>query len=271
MKRALAVAVLLWPSLPSPGRAQELSGLPLSGEAAETFLKTAQVVHRKGLSTGITHSDQYTLSDGERTCKAVFKTIDEFKRGVTTFEQGGAILDFSDSWKHEVAAYELDKLLGLGLVPPTVERKLDYKTGSLQMWVEGTMTEADRKARKLSPPDLRAWNLQMYRVRLLHQLSFNTDYRNLRNVLVDASFRVYAIDSSRAFQIYADLISEKDLLCFPRAVLEAMKALDRETLEARLGRWLDGPKIQTLLKRRDRILAVAQRRIQEQGEGAVLF
>jgi hypothetical protein len=108
-------------------------------------------------------------------------------------------------------------------------------------------------------------------VRLLHQLSFNTDYRNLNNVLVDGSFRVYAIDSSRAFQVYADLISEKELLCFPRSVLEAMRGLDKKTLEAKLGRWLGGPQIDTLLKRRDRILAVAQRRIQEQGEGAVLF
>jgi hypothetical protein len=271
MKRALAVAVLLWPSLPSPCRAQELSGLPLSGEEAETFLKTAQLVRKRGLGTGITHSEQYTLSDGARTFKAVFKTIDEFKRGVTNFERGELIVDFSDSWKHEVAAYELDKLLGLGLVPPTVERRFGLATGSLQMWVEGAMTEADRKARKLSPPDLRAWNLQMYRVRLLHQLSFNTDYRNLTNVLVDSSFRVYAIDSSRAFQLYADLISEKDLLCFPRAALEAMKALDRKTLEAKLGRWLGGPQIDTLLKRRDKILAVAERRVKEQGEGAVLF
>jgi hypothetical protein len=271
MKRALAVAVLLWPSLPSPCRAQEASGLPLSGEAAETFLKTAQVVHKKGLGTGITHSDQYTLTDGTRTCKAVFKTIDEFKRGVTSFEGGGVVVDFSDSWKHEVAAYELDKLLGLGLVPPTVERSFGRTKGSLQMWVEGAMTEADRKERKLAPPELRAWNLQMYRVRLLHQLSFNTDFRNIRNVLVDRSFRVYAVDSSRAFQVYTDLLAEKELLCFPRAVLEAMKTLDRKTLDARLGRWLDGPRIETLLKRRDRILAVAQRRIQEQGEGAVLF
>jgi hypothetical protein len=269
MKRALAVAVLLWPSSPCP--AQEPSGLPLSGEAAETFLKTARVVHKKGLSTGITHSEQYTLEDGARTCKAVFKTIDEFKRGLTTFERGGAVVDFSDSWKHEVAAYELDKLLGLGLVPPTVERKLGGTTGSLQMWVEGAMTEADRKQRKLPPPDVRIWNDQMYAVRLLDQLTFNTDYRNINNVLVDRSFRVYAIDSSRAFQVYADLLSEKELLCFPRAVLEAMKALDKPTLQEKLGRWLGGPQIDTLLKRRDKILAVVRRRIEEHGEGAVLF
>ncbi len=271
MKRALAVAVLLWPSLPPSCPAQEASGLPLSGEAAETFLKAAEVVHKKALPLGVTGSDQYTLSDGTRTCKAVWKTIDEFKRGVTSLEGGGIIVDFADSWKHEVAAYELDKLIGLGLVPPTVERKFGRTTGSLQMWVEGAMTESDRKQKKLAPPDPRAWNEQMYKVRLLHQLAYNTDYRNIRNVLVDSSFRVYAIDSSRAFQVYADLRSEKELLRFPRAVLEVLKALDRPTLDAKLGRWLNGPQIATLLKRRDKILALAERRVQEQGEAAVLF
>jgi hypothetical protein len=271
MKRALAVAVLLWSTLPSVGLAQKASGLPLSGEAAEAFLKTAQLVRKKSLSVGVTHSQQYTLTDGTRTCRAVWKTIDEFKRGISSFEGGGVIVDFADSWKHEVAAYDLDKLIGLGLVPPTVEREFAHTRGSLQLWVEGAMTESDRKERKLSPPDPRAWNEQMYKVRLLHQLTFNTDYRNIRNVLLDASFRVYAVDSSRAFQVYTDLMREGELLRFPRAALEAMKALDKATLHEKLGRWLDGPRIDTLLKRRDRILALAARRVEEQGEAAVLF
>jgi hypothetical protein len=50
-----------------------------------------------------------------------------------------------------------------------------------------------------------------------------------------------------------------------------MKALDKPTLHAKLGRWLGGPEVDTLLKRRDKILAIAERRVQEQGEAAVLF
>jgi hypothetical protein len=181
------------------------------------------------------------------------------------------IVDFADSWKHEVAAYELDKLIGLGLVPPTVERAFGRTTGSLQLWVDGAMTEADRKQKKVTPPDLKAWNEQMHKVRLLHQLTDNTDARNIRNVLSDASFRVYAVDSSRAFTVYGDLRSEKDLVRFSRAALEALRALDRPTLDAKLGRWLSGTQIVGLLKRRDAILALAAKRVQEQGEAAVLY
>jgi len=265
---AVAFLGLAW-AVPLP--AQEPSGLPLSGEEAETFLRTAEVVNKRALSLGITNSDQYTLSDGTRTLKAVWKTIDEFKRGVTHLEGGGLIVDFADSWKHEVASYELDKLVGLDLVPPTVERKFGRTTGSLQMWVEGAMTEADRKQKKVEPPDPQAWNEQMYKVRLLHQLTYNTDSRNIRNVLIDTSFRVYAIDFSRAFMSYGDLRSKDELVRFPRAALDALKGLDRATLDGRLGRWLTGPQIASILKRRDKIVALAAELVQKKGEAAVLY
>ena len=271
MARALALAVLVGWACATPARAEEPYGLPLTGEAAETFLRTAQVVRKKALGTGITHSEQYTLSDGTRTHKAVWKTIDEFKRGVTSFDGGGVYVDFADSWKHEVAAYELDKLLGTGLIPPTVERAFSQTTGSLQLWVEGAMTEADRKQKKIAPPDVDAWNRQMYQVRLLHQLTFNTDSRNIKNELIDPSFRVYAIDFSRAFMSYPDLPSGKELVRFSRSTLEALRSLDRPTLDAKLGRWLSGVQIGTLLKRRDKILELAARSVQERGEAAVLY
>jgi len=70
---------------------------------------------------------------------------------------------------------------------------------------------------------------------------------------------------------YGDLRSEQELVRFSRSVLEALKALDRPTLDAKLGRWLTGPQIEGLLKRRDKILALAERRVREQGEAAVLY
>jgi hypothetical protein len=271
MKQALVIAALIWSAGACPSRAEEPYGLPLKGEAAEAFLRTAEVIRKRGIGTGITHPEQYTLSDGVRTHKAVWKTIDEFKRGITSLEGGGVIVDFADSYRHEIAAYELDKVLGTGLVPPTVERKFGHTTGSLQMWVEGATTEADRKQKKIAPSDPEAWNEQMHKVRLLHQLMDNTDYRNIRNVLSDPSFRLYAVDFSRAFTIYADLRSERELVRFSRSVLEALRALDRATLEAKLGRWLGGPQIEGLLKRRDKILALAAKSVAERGEPVVLY
>jgi hypothetical protein len=256
---------------PSGVGAEEPSRPVLAGEEAERFLRTAEVVDRRALGDGITFPDQLTLSDGVRTARAVWKTINEQKHGATQLASGRVLVGFADSWKHEVAAYELDKLLGTGLVPPTVERKIGRTTGSVQLWVEESMTEADRKAKAIAPPDLQLWNDQMHTLRILHQLTDNTDSRNISNVLVDPSFRVYAVDFSRAFTLYGELRSPEGLERFSRPVLEALAALDRPTLKERLGRWLSGPRIEALLKRRDRILALASRLARERGEENVLY
>ncbi len=281
MHRSLALAALLWPASAPLALAQaataqvatpqEKGGLPLHGEAAEEFLRAARVVKSKALGTGITGSDQLTLSDGTATHKAVWKTFNEFRRGVTQFEGAGVMVDAEDSYRFEIAAYQLDKLLGFDLVPPTVERSINEKTGSLQLWVEGAMTEGDRKKKRISPPDLGAWNAQIYAVRLMHQLTYDWDAQNIQNVIFDPSFKVYAIDFSRSFASYDQLRDEKELERFPRARLEAMKSLDFPTLQAKIGRWGSKPQIHSLLKRRDRILVVAAKRVAEKGEAAVLY
>jgi hypothetical protein len=246
-------------------------GLPLRGEEAEAFLRNARVVKKKGIGVGITRPYQLTLSDGAHTLKAAWKTIDEFKRGVTQFQQGGFEVDFRDSYKHEVAAYELDKLLGFELVPPTVAREIDGEKGSLQMWVVDARTELDRKRQKLRPPDAERWNQQMLTVRLLHQLTFNTDHANIRNVLFDPDFRIYAIDFSRAFRGYDELMSEKDLTRFSRRALEGLRGLRRDALHQKLAGLVGRPELDALLKRRDRILKRAEQLVAERGEAAVMF
>jgi hypothetical protein len=260
----LAVALAL------PAGAEEPSGLPLEGQQAEEFLRSARVVGKRALGTGITNSKQLTLNDGRLTTRAVFKTINEHRLGLTHMEFGTEF-DFRDSYKSEIAAYELDKILGLGLVPPTVERRIDGRTGSLQMWVEGAHTEDEKKKLGLDPPDVERWNAEMYKVRLLHQLTYNTDRQNVRNVLFDSSFRLYAIDSSRAFHIQTELQAPDELVCFCRPVVEALSRLDRRLLEQRLGRWLSRMQIRALLARRDLILELVQQRVREKGESEALY
>lgn len=256
---------------PVPGAGQESAAPPLQGREAETFLQTARVVLKEPLGAGITHSDRLTLEDGSRKARAVWKTINEHKQGLQKLENGATEFDFRDSYKAEIAAYELDKLLGLDVVPPTVERRIDGRVGSVQLWVEHAMTQADRKQKGLEPPDVEAWNQQMHKVRLLHQLTYNTDHQNIRNVLLDPSFRVYAVDSSRAFHVQVDLLVPGDLVRFSRSAVARMEALDKATLKEHLGRWLGGMQIDGLLARRDKILAIVKQRVKEEGEAGVLY
>ncbi len=257
------LALCAWPALGAGAQ------LPLEGAEAESFLRSATVVGRKAIGSGVTRSETLTLRDGTRTARAAWKTIDQHTFGLQQMAGGAAEFDFRDSWRHDVAAYELDKLLGIGLVPPTVERHLDGKTGALQLWIEHVTDEYDRRRRKLQPADPASWNARLADERLLRELVYDTDH-NAHNTLYDPAFRVYAIDFSRAFRIRSQLQAPERLVRFSRAVVERLRSLDRSTLEERLGHWLDHVQIAGLLSRRDRILELVEKRIGTQGEAQTL-
>jgi hypothetical protein len=182
----------------------------------------------------------------------VFKSIDERKPGITKLSTSSEF-DFKDSWKFEVAAYELDKLLSLDMVPVTVERLYGRRRGSLQFWVVNCMTEADRLKKKMSPPNKEAWNRQMYTVRIFDNLIFNFD-RNLRNLLVSQDWRCFMVDHSRSFKSVGFLKSQADLTHYSASLLERLRVLNSDTLNKACGKYLNGMEISTLLMRRDRIL-----------------
>lgn len=246
--------------------------LILSGEAAEEFLKTAEVTEIGQYATkGITKPQKATLTNGEVTTTAVFKTIDEF-HVKAKIANGKTIFKLKDSYKHEIAAYELAKLLGLDFVPPTVERKIRRNVGSLSMWVNGTMTEWHRKkVMDLSPPNSRLWNDRMFTIRVFMQLTWDTDYNNISNLLIDGDWKIWKIDSSRAFRPTEKLRREGSLTRFSRSFLQALEGLTREHVDESLGPWLTDDQLEGLWARRNRILDLAQERIEKRGEAAVLY
>ena len=273
MRVRLFAALLLAASLHIEATVPEPSyGLPLRGEAAERFLRTARVISIQALkSKAVTRPKKVELSDGSLTWSAVFKTIDEYQP-VKRFDNGEVELKFTDSFEYEIAAYELDKMLDLGIVPPAVRRRINSEVGSLSLWVEGAMSEWERiEVHKKRPPDLEAWNRQMYTIRLFLQLIYDTDYTNINNLLVTPDWKIYKIDSSRAFRCHMELRREGSLERFSRRVLASLRALDRDELETRLDPWLTKKQIEALWVRRGLILDLADRRVAEQGEAAVLF
>ena len=266
---AAVLAILLQVAEPSEA---PVCGLPLAGAAAEDFLKSAEIVAVREFDTlGVTRPKRVELTDGQRTCYAVFKTIDK-RAPMKKFVDGTTELQFSDRYRYEIAAYELDKLLGLGIVPPTVERRIARETGSLCLWVEGSITEWERlKVRDIHPPDMAAWNNQMYTIWLFQQLICDTDFKNINNLLVTPDWKIYKIDSSRAFRNRKRLRREESLERFSRPVLDSLRALSREQLKTHLRQCLSKEQIKALWVRRGLILELAERRVAELGEDAVLF
>jgi len=68
--------------------------------------------------------------------RAVFQTVDE-KPGDVKEEP----VSMPRTYRNEIAAFQIDRLLRFDLVPATVERTIEGKTGSLQIWLESAVDE----------------------------------------------------------------------------------------------------------------------------------
>jgi hypothetical protein len=270
MTRGILLAALVFAL--STGAVEAVDPIVLDTSEIEELLATAEIVELEEFdSKGVTEPRRAVLSNGDVTIRAAFKDVDLLITEAQTHD-GRRYYNIRDSYRHEIAAYKLDTLLGFGLVPPTVERRIGQDTGSLQAWVEGAMTEWERKHElKLTPPDADAWNRQVATTQLFLQLIWDTDYANISNILVDPGWRVWKIDSSRAFHVNARLRKSEKLASFPRGPLAAIRGLDRRSLERELTPWLDRNEIKTLWRRCGRVVDLADQRIAEHGEAAVLF
>jgi hypothetical protein len=248
----------------------KISSAPkLSRAEMEEFLMTAKVVARKGLSMGITNSQRATLDDGKLQHDAHIQTVDIQKASFQTATK--TELNFRDSYKFNMAAYELDKLLELNMVPVSVERKVGGDMAAVTWWVDDTlMTELDRHKKKMEPPDLKTWNPQMFVCRVFDQLIYNTD-RNLGNLVITKDWKIWMIDHTRAFRTMKDLPAPENLVKSDRKLLTQLRGLNKDVLTRGLERYLNSLQIDGLLARRDKIVKFFDDQIARKGEAEVLF
>jgi hypothetical protein len=256
-------------------RAQFPADEQASFDKWEDFLKTAKVVDQEQLTGPLAVTNPWILTlekDGVQH-KAVWKNI-----------LGERIGGFKETWKGEIAAYRLDRLLGLNMVPVTVEREFRGDRGSCQLWVEGWNTLETILKKKLNPPGIKAMyfarNLCLQRA--FDNLIYNVD-RHQRNYLIMEDWRMILIDHSRSFgtskKACSDLIYDEKykegpqfiMATLPRAFFEALKALTPESVRTAVGEYLTDKEISCLMSRRDLIVAWVNKRIADQGEAKVLY
>ncbi len=260
----LTVLVVLWGAVASGSEAPKLTF-----KQKEQFLRTAKVLRVRTLGEGVTQSKRATLSDGKLTHDAQIQTIDEYKN---VFQSAtGVELNFQDSYKFNIAAYRLSRILGLDMIPPSVERRYQGTSGAFTWWLDDVlMTEKARYLKKIDPPDPDRWNRQIYIVRVFDQLIYNMD-RNLGNLIITKGWNLKMIDHTRSFRLHKTLKNKNNLVRCDRQLLVALKKLNQETLMKRLRPYLTKGQIKALLARRDRIVELFEAKIAKEGEAAVLY
>jgi hypothetical protein len=262
--RGLPAAILAAAVALPPAAAQQTELPTLTRDQQEQFLLHAKVTRRQTLSVGITNSQRATLSDGRITHDAHVQTIDVFKPRYET--ASGVEINFRDSYKFNIAAYRLDKLMGLNMIPAAVERKVGGQTAAVSWWVDDVlMMEKDRYLKGIEPPNHDAWNRQIYQARVFNQLVANTD-PNLGNFLITKDWRLWMVDFTRAFRAHKELRDSKELTCIDPRFYEALKNLSGESVKRETGKLLSDWEREGVLARREKIIQFFDAKAAEQGK-----
>ena len=220
----------------------------LTWDQKEQFLLKAKPVGgAKNPKSGVTDTKRITLTDGKITHDASVQTIDEQRPGLYLGET-----NFKDSYKFNIAAWRLARLLGIAdMLPATVKRGFNGMDASYTWWIDDVMfDEQERKSKKLESPNQEAWKQEYHIMNAFDQLICNVD-RNQTNLLIDKQWRIWMIDESRSFRQQKTLKDPSVLGEIDRSLLAKMKTLDKDTLKKEIGAYVLGSEIDGLLARRD--------------------
>ncbi len=215
----------------------------LSVEKLEDLLRDGEIVSvekEKPSSARITPLTIVEISDGERTVKARFSR-----------RQGREFYP-------AVAAYRVDRMLGVGLTPVTVTRDVNGRAGSLQFVPESTIDEASRNAQRLGGNAACPLPVQWSTMALFDYL-VNAKQRTAMDLVYDkATWQLILLGNVMTFSdkrpgkpafenVPTDLVN---------AWSAAVAGLTDEMIDEQLVGVLDKRRLRDLRKRRDQIAAM---------------
>ena len=270
-RRALltAFAAVLWAAIPVAQTPAPAAAPALSDAAIEAFLAKAKIVSIRRIGTGTTDSRRATLSDGTLTHDAHVQVVDEQKTDRSARNLGDR--NFVDSYRYNIAAYRLSRLVGLHNVPPSVERSVEGSRAAVTWWIDDVlMDEKERKEKNTSGPNAVRTGRQIRVMHIWDELIHNTD-RNQGNIIWARDWSLWLIDHTRSFQPVTELMKPEEVIASETSLLAALRRLTQESVAKAVGDSLTRQEIQALLSRRDRIVKRLDDLIAKQGEVAVLF
>ena len=156
----------------------------------------------------------------------------------------------------ELAAYKLDRMLGLGMVPVTVRREIAGKQGTLQFVPADTMTERERVADRKGVGAPCSLDRQMGAMYVFDALVHNSTRTPSSMLYKSDDWFLMLVDHESSFS------AEKGRPAYLKDVelaigdqwRMALLELDDEVLRAELGDVLDEDRLAALGKRRDALV-----------------
>jgi len=237
----------------------------------EKWLTEGEIVGSEDIPEGVTKPIRLFLKAGEVELSGAWKNPKGMRDG------------FLEGWQYEIAAYQMDKLLGVDMVPPTVEKTFERKEGSLQFWITGTMSDEERQEKGLGIPESRIyqWENRIYLMRAFDCIIANDD-RTQQNIRYTKDWRTILIDHSQSFRSTREHRKNlvygkngiKEAIPFnrlPRKFVENVKALNFDLIKAAVGIYLTKREINAILSRKDIFLIEVDEMIKELGEATVLY
>ncbi len=219
----------------------------------ETYMRSADFKRFEDVPIGVTKPRRGFFAPGGLVASAAWKPLPP-----------GRVSGYWESYKSEIAAYELDKLLHLDMVPPVVEKRHNGDRGAAILWVQPV-----RPWKQVEPlPKPEKWNREAVRMKMFDNLIGNID-RNAGNLLVDDDWNLYLIDHSRAF--VSDTKLKAEMIRIDRVIWDRMLALDEPTLMASVGEWLDRGAVRAILKRRDNMKKAVDTLLKNGSEATVFI
>lgn len=247
----------------------------LSAEEMRVFLAEAPIVKERRSSKGVTDTRVATLSDGRRVHDAQIQIVDEAR---ALFEAGRkSEVNFKDTYKFNIAGYELARLLGLDNVPMSVERKVQGKMAAMTWWLDDLLMvdgkpvdEEVRVKKKITAPEPIRFSRQIQIMRIFDELIQNVD-RNQGNAMWDKNWTLWMVDHTRAFRLGQDLKKPEDLVWCERGLLDGLRRLTADALTNAVGKNLTKQEVDAVMARRDLIVKHYEALIARRGEDVVLF
>ncbi len=222
----------------------------LTADDVKRDLVDAKIVRKKQTKEGRTKPTKLYLNKEGRDLKGIFKSVHQVRRN----KQRG-VPRTGDSYQFELAAYHLSEMLGLGVVPVTVERTIDNRRGAVQMWVEGLTSGIAMSDGKTSYSGMCELLAQEHFINSFDYLVKNFD-RNQSNIMFTTNdWQIWFIDHTRAFGLGTSVPPlMRGIKIIPtQAFKERLRALKRSDLDS-LKKWLRDSQIEGIWARRNRML-----------------